>query len=366
MGEEVPVPADLDSVRYAFRLGRAVAELRGRYQPDRFDKRDPGAETVFKRGAFQLPLASERSPAEIRKELIETVEDLSKALELDEDATVSATWTTLKALLATMEEATDRQPLLNGVVSNFFKWDAHIQDALVLQATRAAGYQLGRGLAETYWALEPDRADDEMGSWTFVLGKRRCEILQRLGARLSSYFGASVVAAIEGPLADWSRLAGDATRRAQPGVTADLFRQCLLWRDLVRGERQPQDLPLNTDVDAPPSAEVWKDLKLYRVALSSLRLPLLGGVAGIGALVVGATLLASGAGHTGWSTAIGLLGALGVTSASLYAHAKADVTSLLANLRKKVEIERVRQAADLCPIPAGRAQRQLAPPHEKP
>jgi len=363
MGEEALVPADLDSVRYAFRLGWAVAELRGRYQLDRFDKRDPGGEKVFKRGTHQLPLASERSPAEIRKELIETVEDLSKELDLDQDAAASETWTTLKALLTTIEEATDRQPLLSGVVSKLFKWDAHIQDALVLHATRAAGYQLGRGLAESYWALEPDRADDEMGSWEFVLGERRCEILQRLACRLSSYLGASVVAAIEGPLADWSGLAGDATRRTQPGVAADLFRQCLLWRDLVRGERQPQDLPLNTDVEAPASAEVWKNLKLYRVALSSLKLPLLGGIAGIVALIAGASLLASGAGHTGFSTAIGLLGALGVTSASLYAHAKADVTSLLANLRKKVEVERVRQAADLCPIPAARAQRQLAPPH---
>jgi hypothetical protein len=146
-----------------------------------------------------------------------------------------------------------------------------------------------------------------------------------------------------------ARLAADAPRRSAADVQSDLFRQGLLWRDLVRGERQPQDLPLNTDVDTPPSAEIWKDLKLYRVALASLRLPLLGGMISVAALVAGATLLASGASHTGWSTAISILGALGVTSASIYARAKADVTSLLANLRAKVEVDRVRQAADLCP-----------------
>jgi hypothetical protein len=39
MRGEALVPADLESVRCAFRLGWAVAELRGRCQPDRFDER---------------------------------------------------------------------------------------------------------------------------------------------------------------------------------------------------------------------------------------------------------------------------------------------------------------------------------------
>lgn len=351
--------ADLDSVRYAFRLGWAVAELRGRYQPSRFDQRDPGIVTVFHRGAFQLPLATERSPAEIRKELIETVEDLSMALELDKDANVAGAWTTLKALLEALEGSDDRQVMWANASKALFQWDAHIQDALVLHATHAAAYQLGRGLAETYWALEPGRSPTDMGSWEFLFGERRCEVLRRLAARLSIYMGASVVAAIDGPLSEWSQLAKDSARRAEPDAEVALYRQGLLWRDLIRGERQPQDLALSADVHAPASAEVWKDLHMYREALFSLRLPLLGGLMSIAALIVGATLLASGAGHSGWNTAIGLLGALGVTSAGLYARAKADVTDLLANLRKRVEIERVRQAADLCPPAGGRRRRQI-------
>jgi hypothetical protein len=362
MGEEVP--KDLASVRYAFRLGWAVAELRGRYQANRYDTRDPGTGKAFKRGSFQLPLSSERSPAEIRKELLETVEELSKQLKLHEGDAVSKAWTALKAMLEHIEDPDqNRSALWSTATKCFFQWDAHIQDALVLEATQASGYQLGRGLAETYWALEPDRADDEMGSWAFVLGERRRQILQRLAARLSSYLTPPVVAAIEKPLADWTAVAGSTTRRAQEGVEVDLYRQGLMWRDLVRGERRPQDLPLNDDVDAPTTAEVWKDLHLYRYALKSLWLPLAAGLISIAALTVGATVLASGAGSTTWSTAISVLGALGITSAGLYARAKTDVTSLLGNLKKRIEIERVRIAADLCPGPdAAPAQKQLSTP----
>jgi hypothetical protein len=35
-------PSDIEQVRYAFRLGWVIAELRGRYRPDRFGKREPG------------------------------------------------------------------------------------------------------------------------------------------------------------------------------------------------------------------------------------------------------------------------------------------------------------------------------------
>jgi hypothetical protein len=350
MGDETS--ADLDSVRYAFRLGWAVAELRGRDQPSRYDQRDPGISKVFKRGAFQLPLSRERSPAEIRKELLQTVEDLMHALELDANAKVAHSWGDLKPVLKKMKKADDeagREALWGEASKCFFHWDACLQDALVLEATWAAGYQLGRGLAETYWALEPDRTAEEMGSWEFIFGQRRQEVLQRLAARLSSFLGAPVVAAVEGPLAAWGELAGDPTRRSQPDVAADLYRQGLLWRDLIRGERHAGDLSLSADVDAPPTAKVWKELHLYRDALLSLKLPVLGGLVGIAALVVGATLLASGAGHSGLNTAISLLGAIGVTSAGLSARAKANATSLLDSLQTRFEVDRVRQAADLCP-----------------
>lgn len=351
-------PSDLPAVRYSFRFGWAVAELRGRYHPDHFNRRDPGGEHVFKRGTFQLPLAAERSPAEIRKELIETVEALSKQLELDKVEKVQQAWEALKKQLEERETAQDRPKVWEGATKGFFQWDAHIQDALVLEAPRTTGFQLGRGLAETYWALETDKQPDEMGSWEFVLGSRRSEILQRFAARLSSYLGTSVVAAIEGPLAAWATLAEDPDLRSKPEVMIDLYKQGLLWRDLVRGERQTADLSVSVGLEAPPVAVVWRELGLYRQALSSLRIPLIIGLFGAAVLALGGWLLASGAGNSGLSTAISIFGVLGLTSASLYARAKANITSLITDLTRKVEAERIRQAANLCPAtqPAGKGR----------
>jgi hypothetical protein len=391
-------PTDIEQVRYAFRLGWVIAELRGRYRPDRFGKREPGRQDSFQRSDHELPLSNERSLTEIRIELFDAATDLSRELKLaPNDSQGRPLLTQIKPLLEAMEaDNADRELIWKGDPNRtspakrffrtrkdepdrsclaycFFKWDAQNQDDLVLNATQAAAYQLGRGLAETYWALHPERPADEMGSWQSVLGPDRRETLLRLAGRLSAYFGPLVLAAIDGSLRAWSTLAtsADPTRRNEPEVQPALFRQCLLWRDLIRGERQPGDLLTNEDLNAPETADAWKKLKLYKLAAESLKWPLITGLLGAILLVGGGALLASDTGHTGLTAAVSILGALGLTSAGLYAKAKTQITSLSTNLSQKVKEERVRQAANLCPTapakPAaqrtapGQAERQLTP-----
>jgi hypothetical protein len=342
-------PLDLAKVRYAFRLGWAVAELRGRYRPDRYGQRDPGHPPVFTRNGYGLPLANERSPAEIRKELVDTVEDLSGAIELNDERSKTL-WTALKIGLEDLEkENAQRATEWPNVARKFYELDAHTQDTLVLDASQATAYQLGRGLAETFWALQPDCADHEMGSWRFVLGSERCETLRRLAARLSAYINKEVVAAIDGPLESWSRLAAEPAARAADDVEIKLYRQALLWRDLIRGERSPADLQMTRSDTVPSSAQVWSDLKLYQKAAGSLKWPLVAGAFSIALLVAGAALLAAGEGKTALTTVVGILGAIGLTSAGLYGRAKAQITSLFSSLSQAVRIERIRQTADLCP-----------------
>lgn len=51
-----------------------------------------------------------------------------------------------------------------------WQFDAHVQDRLTaISETQAIGYLLGRGLAETYWALDPDQLHGS-ASWDFLLG----------------------------------------------------------------------------------------------------------------------------------------------------------------------------------------------------
>jgi len=126
-----------------------VSELRGRYRPDRFGQRDPGHGEVFARNGFELPLASERSPAEVRKDLIDTVEDLCQAVSLADERT-KPIWDTLKTSLEGLDvKGADHDALWSAVAHEFYELDVHIQDTLVLQAAQAAGYELGRGLADT-------------------------------------------------------------------------------------------------------------------------------------------------------------------------------------------------------------------------
>ena len=69
---------------------------------------------------------------------------------------------------------------------------------------------------------------------------------------------------------------------------------------------------------------------MYRDAAETLKVPLISGaIAGV-LLVAGGWLLASGTQIPGFATAITIVVGLGVTSASLYARAKTQLTSLLA------------------------------------
>jgi hypothetical protein len=290
-------------------------------------------------------LANERKNREVRIEVFQAGFGLSKVLDLKvkiDGAEARERMRTVVECLENTDSAT-RQSRWPNVAEAFYKWDAQLQDALVVPATRAAAYQLGRALGETHWALGPERSDKEMGSWTFLFGPHRKETVKRLVARLSAYLGPLVTAAIDGSFEAWSMLAADADRRGADGVRRALYQQGLLWRDLIRGERQPLDL-------APAIADdAWKEVHVYRKAFKTLKLPLISAGMFAALLIIGGALLASGVKYAWLTTAISILAALGITSAGLYARAKAELTSLLGSLRVEVDQERVRKATNLCP-----------------
>jgi hypothetical protein len=354
-----PPPADLEQVRAAFRLGWVVAELRGRYRPDLFLHPEPGAPAGFVRAATEqpLPLANERKKREVRIEVFQAAQGLSKALDLNVEIDGANALERINRIVDRLENtnAVTRQMRWPVVARAFYKWDAQLQDALIVPAPRAAAYQLGRALAETHWALDTQRADEEMGSWAFLFGKQRQTTVKRLVARLSFYLGPLVTAAIEGSFDAWCVLAVDAGRRSDDGVRPVLYQQGLLWRDLIRGERQPLDLVPLTASDA------WKEVGVYGKAAKTLKAPLI--LAGVSAtlLVLGGALLASGATYSWLTTAMSIVGAFGITSAGLYARAKAELTSLLGSLRLAVHQQQVRQAANLLSAGGGLSRTDTLP-----
>ncbi len=338
-----PPPADAPDVTEAFRLGWAIAELRGRYRP--------GIEHVetaptARRADNALPLAAERTAVEQRYELFMVVKGLSASLGLDfpDGPSKTARADELRLLLTGLETEPTDADLWGKLTHVFYVWDSAIQDDLVLRPRLAAAYQLGRGLAETYWVLDPtiDAADDPR-TWTELLGPRRVGLLKRLAGRLSDYLDPLIVSVVNMTLDAWAHVAEEPAWRNHPEARPALFRQGLIWRDLIRGERRPEDL-------AAEHGKI-KSLGVVVPVLRAFYLQIIIGLVALAALVIGAAHLAANAGNTDHNVVVGILGTFGVTATTVYTRAKAQATSLIDELSGAYARDRATQAALLRPRP---------------
>ena len=219
---------------------------------------------------LELPLSNERSQTEIRIELFDAAEDLTRELKLaPSDEHGHPLLELIKLLLVAMEaEGADREHLWKGsarepgLAYHFFKWDAQNQDEL-WSAPRRRPPTSSAAASRRLLGAAPERPPHEMGSWKSVLGERRRDTLLRLAGRLSAYIRPLVLAAIDESVRTWSAFATttDPARRQELAVQEEpvqkdsiqdrLFRQGLLWRDLIRGERQPEDLLTNPRTSTP-------------------------------------------------------------------------------------------------------------------
>lgn len=334
--------SDADDVISTFRLGWAIAELRGRYRPD---LQKAASEQAAKRPEHALPLFNERSWKEQRIEVHEIVGALCTALKLD-DLTGNGRQVGLKQLQEPMTELDDHPDApkaWNQLTEAIYEWDAAIQDELTLKPSLSAGYQLGRGLSETYWNLHPElNGTSDFRSWTFLLGEHRRSTLFILLRRLAAYVDPLTVPAVITSLQAWGKVAADRRWRDAPDARRVLGDQVLLWRDLIRGQQRPEDLDLRGH---NAFSAVGVLVPLVRALYPQL---ILAGIA-IAALLIGATQLASGTKSTNTNVIYTILGGLGITSATLYAKAKSAATSLFAVLRTTFNADRAGRAATVLP-----------------
>lgn len=164
-----------------FRFGWALAELRGRYRPDVTHVEDNVGGPKVKRTGHALALANERSPAEQRIGLEKALAGWAKALSLDfTDQQHPGFPERLAPFAHSLSEHPADKPSWDQLTEGFYLWDTAIQDRLVLKPAQSAAYQLGRGLAETFWELDPAVTDtSDAQCWTVVLGARRSATLER-------------------------------------------------------------------------------------------------------------------------------------------------------------------------------------------
>jgi len=297
-----------------------------------------------------LPLSVERSPAELRieaesvlKHLVDTpalnplandlsggrqiaaantraadqltllAQELNRAREGQDDKEINAAWTKLSELL--------------------YLWDARLHDVLAAGPFGiASAYQLGRGLAEVYWALDVDALDGAPGSWGWVLSAHRCAALKGMLERLAGSLPDGIAEAIAASLSQWRRVAISPTWRTETGVIQQLNRQIQTWRDLLITGFDPLAM-----VGAAERVRKARHVVPY---LRAFRAELVGLVAVVFA-AGGALYLITSAHDPFWGAILSGLGALGITTKSIVARLKTVAGDLVAQLRRLINVEMI-------------------------
>ncbi|MGO9559163.1 MAG: hypothetical protein ACLPYW_08755 [Acidimicrobiales bacterium] len=356
---------------------------------------------VMERGGWVLPLASERSPAELEVEREHALQAVARQLMVDPQ---------IPAVVMIREPAcpdhppaaagseprysdemrvlgklvTDNRPAEGAKASQDFTkcwnafayvvyhWDAEIQDLLLSRSDHLANaYELGRALAEVFWALDPNappridpegRADpgppNNPVSWQWLLGDERRAVITRLLGRLAPYFDPLTAPAVASSVEVWGAVAAETvetwywwgtrkknTRHANrwwraPGAQATLSAQIANWYSLLVGGLDPETL-------LKPYA-LLRSWKIFKKVFKVFGLELAVGLIGAGAIAFG-ILDASASHNPALKTLIAVLGSLGVTSASLQARLKATTQSTVARLRQDLSTDLVAWQITLTP-----------------
>jgi hypothetical protein len=251
--------------------------------------------------------------------------------------------------------AAARQPWAD-LAELIWQFDAHVQDRLAaLSESQAIGYQLGRGLADTYWALNPGQ-EHGSASWSFLLGDRRCDELQRLTGRVAAYMGEYTAAAIAGSLEVWRTVVATPGWMGDPAHTSQaLYSQIRRWYELIVLGQDP------TTLIGP--AAVMRNYRTLARAFQLFWPELVATVFGLAALIT-LLFLVNVDGATAWEkTLSGVLAAVGLSLAGLTGTLKNSAQAVTKRLRQDAYTDLVALAVQTAPAPPDHSALQRAISH---
>ena len=248
--------------------------------------------------------------------------------------------------------AAARQPWAD-LAELIWQFDAHVQDRLAaLSESQAIGYQLGRGLADTYWALNPGQ-EDGAASWGFLLGERRCGELSRLTGRLAAHMGEYTASAIAGSLEVWKAVVATPTWRGPAEQAAQaLYSQIRRWYELIILGQDP------TTLIGP--AAVMRNYRTLARAFQLFWPELIATVFGLGALITLLFLVNVGGAAAWVKTLSGVLAAVGLSLAGLTGVLKNSAQALTKRLRQDAYTDLVALAVQTAPAPPDKSALQKA------
>jgi hypothetical protein len=346
----MPAPADALDVISALRLGWYMAEVRGRNWPA---GPQPTGNELPDRYSYVLPLRVERTAAELRTEAQAILHKLSGDLQVDtvivnnrEQSRTAIIDQQACALAAAVPGTTSAVSAWNAFAVSMYELDAHAQDTLAAQSDmQGAAYQLGRGLAEAYWALDPGAASTPLTPqcWAFLLGEHRCEELTRLVGRLSGYFNPYCPPAVAGTLCLWQSVADDEQWRK--GAQDHLYQQLRRWYELLVLGQDPSTL-------IPPYA-LLKDWRASSHAVRALWIQLVTAAVSLALVIALIILILNGSANAVLKAIIGVVGIAGLSAATVQARLKTTAQGLLSRFRQDAYTDLVASAIAEAPDKPG-------------
>jgi hypothetical protein len=234
-------------------------------------------------------------------------------------------------------------------------WDEALQDQLSAHKFgTASAYELGRGLSESYWALN-ERSHDSHAHWGFLLGKDRvnglCDLSRRLAPVFSEYTAPAVVASVT----RWGEVAKAPDTYDDP--TAALAEQALIWRDLLVTGRDPLTLV--------PADKLEAAARDPRPIIKAFRWELLAALVLAAGLALSLTYFSSEA-----RSALAALAAVGISASAIVSWIKSRAQSVASRIGSAVDQSVVDQAVTRLPsskYPTGWLHRIFLPldqPHK--
>ena len=369
-------PPDTSQVLMALRLGWCVAEVRGRNRPG---SPEPLPDVLPHMADHALPLRTERNSTDRRIEAQTVLAKLARRLGVDGTPSRAGM---IDQQAETLANAVTNQSGVSGawdaLASSLYDFDANAQDSLAAQSeTQASAYQLGRGLAEAYWALDLKAGCEPptVNSWTFLLGRDRCDELTRIAGRLSAYFNPFAAPALAGTLQLWGAIARNPTwrivgqaddklGRQTPNDTPDsseerathdahlaLYLQTRNWYGLLIIGQDPATLT--------EPYEVFANWHLWRSLIKGFWLPLATALVSLG-LVVALIALTEYGSHIQFLKALfGVLGVAGLSGATISTKLKSSSQSLLTRVHQDAYTDFVAVKMAVAPNKPGARQSRM-------
>jgi hypothetical protein len=360
----------------ALRLGWCVAEVRGRNRPG---SPEPLPDVLPHMADHALPLRTERNSTDRRIEAQTVLAKLARRLGVDGTPSRAGM---IDQQAETLANAVTNQSGVSGawdaLASSLYDFDANAQDSLAAQSeTQASAYQLGRGLAEAYWALDLKAGCEPptVNSWTFLLGRDRCDELTRIAGRLSAYFNPFAAPALAGTLQLWGAIARNPTwrivgqaddklGRQTPNDTPDsseerathdahlaLYLQTRNWYGLLIIGQDPATLT--------EPYEVFANWHLWRSLIKGFWLPLATALVSLG-LVVALIALTEYGSHIQFLKALfGVLGVAGLSGATISTKLKSSSQSLLTRVHQDAYTDFVAVKMAVAPNKPGARQSRM-------